>query len=138
MNRLLRAGIVAVLHAGICIAQSGSGSVCVASRADDPFRGQVIPPTGEVDSRGLRVRIDKGAATPWPQRKSLKIDDLDLAERHLLSVLDARGKPVESLWFRFSQFKSNTLCMSYDEYQGVQLQEDTRHTPWCRCKEQSK
>lgn len=138
MNRLFRTGIIAVLHVAICVAQSRSGSVCVAARADDPFRGQVIPPTGEVDSHGLRVRMDKNPATPWPQRKSLKIDDLDLAERHLLSVLDARGKPVESLWFRFSEFKSDTLCMAYDEYQGVQLQEDTRHTPWCKCKQQSK
>jgi hypothetical protein len=138
MKRLCRTGVVISLFMGLCAAQSGTGSVCVASRADDPFRGQVIPPTGEVDSHGLRVRIDKGRVTPWPQRKSLKIDELDLAERHLLTVLDARGKPAESLWFRFSQFKSNQLCMSYDEYQGVQLTEDTRHTPWCKCKEQSK
>lgn len=138
MNLLSRAAVVAVLHASICAAQSGTGSVCVASRADDPFRGQVVPPTGAVDSHGLRIRVDKGPATPWPQRKSLKIGDLDLAERHLLTVLDARGKPVESLWFRFSSYRSVELCMSYDEYQGVQLQEDTGHTPWCKCKQQPK
>jgi hypothetical protein len=137
MNRLRRT-LVVFLLAGMSLAQSGTGSVCVASRADDPFRGQVIPPSGQVESHGLRVRIDKGTVTPWPQRKSLKIDDLDLAERHLLSVIDARGKPVESFWFRFSEFRSNQLCMSYDEYQGVQLKEDTRYTPWCKCKEQSK
>jgi hypothetical protein len=89
-----------------------------------------------VDSHGLRVRVDKRPAEPWPQRKSLKLGDLDLNERHLLIVLDAKGKPVESLWFRFSSFKSNTLCMAYDEYQGVDLQEDARRTPWCKCKEQ--
>jgi len=70
--------------------------------------------------------------------KKPEIQDLDLSERHLLAVLDAHGKPVESLWFRFSDYKSSQLCMSYDEYQGVQLGEDTRHTPWCKCKEQSK
>ena len=110
------------------------GTVCVASRAADPFRGQVIPPTGEVSSGGLRVRIDKRPSVPWPQRESLKIDGLDLSERHLLAVLDSGGKPVESLWFRYSAFKSTTLCMAYDGYQGLALQEATRHTPWCKCK----
>ncbi|MGP8157379.1 MAG: hypothetical protein ACLQMT_11015 [Candidatus Acidiferrales bacterium] len=115
-------------------AEPGGGTVCVASRADDPFRGQVIPPTGEVSSGGLQVKIDKRPAVAWPQRKSLKIDGLDLSERHLLAVIDSRGKPVESLWFRFSDYGSVNLCMDYDGYQGVGLQEASRHTPWCKCK----
>lgn len=114
--------------------EPASGTVCVASRAADPFRGQVIPPTGEVSSGGLRVRVNKRPSVPWPQRESLKIDKLDLSERHLLAVLDASGKPVESLWFRFSEYKSANLCMAYDGYQGVGLQETTRHTPWCKCR----
>ena len=114
------------------------GTVCVASRADDPFRGQVIPPTGEVSSGGLRVRVDKRPSVDWPQRRSLEIGELDLNERHLLAVLDARGKPVESMWFRFSEFKNPNLCMAYDGYQGIDLKEDNRHTPWCKCKEQDR
>jgi len=114
------------------LAEPGGGTVCVASRADDPFRGQVIPPTGEVDFGGLQVKIDKRPAVAWPQRKSLKIDGLDLNERHLLAVIDSHGKPVESLWFRF--YGSVNLCMSYDGYQGVSLLEASRHTPWCKCK----
>ena len=138
MNRPGLAGILLTLFWVQFSSAQSTGSVCVASRADDPFRGQVIPPSGPVGSHGLKVQLDKASATPWPQRQSLKVGDLDLAERHLLAVLDANGKPVESLWFRFSDFKSNDLCMSYDEYQGVQLTEDTRHTPWCKCKQQSK
>jgi hypothetical protein len=114
-------------------ADSVQGAVCVASRAATPFRGQVIAPTGEVSSNGLRFKIDKRQAVPWPQRKSLTIDGLETAERHLLAVLDARGKPVESLWFKFSDFKSADLCMSYDGYQGIGLQDASRHTPWCKC-----
>jgi hypothetical protein len=126
--------ILALLLAQVAMAESGEGTVYVASRADDPFRGQVIPPTGEVDSNGLQVKVDKRPAVPWPQRKSLKIEGLDITERHLLAVVGAGGKPVESLWFRFSTYKSTNLCMSYDGYQGVDLKEDTRHTPWCKCK----
>ncbi len=110
-----------------------TGSVCVASRAADPFRGQVIPSTGEVSSGGLRVKIDKQPSLPWPQRESLKIADLDLHDRHLLAVVGASGKSVESLWFRFSDFKSNNLCMSYDGYQGIGMAEQSRRTPWCKC-----
>ena len=113
--------------------ESGSGTVCVASRAATPFRGQVVPPTGEVSSNGLRFRIDKRPSVPWPQRESLKIDELDLSERHLLVVLGNDGKPIESLWFKFSQYKSVDLCMAYDGYQGVGLQEAKR-SPWCKCK----
>jgi len=117
-------------------AQARVGTVCVAARAATPFRGQVISPAGgrEVSSGGLRVKIDKRPAVPWPQRKSLKIEGLDVNERHLLAVIDSRGKSVESVWFRFSGYKSTDLCMVYDGYQGIGLQEATRRAPWCKCK----
>ena len=115
-------------------AEPGTGTVCVSARADDPFRGQVIPTTGEVHSNGLQVKIDKRPAMPWPQRESLKIEGLDLKDRHLLAVVDARGKSIESLWFRFTTYNSKRLCMFYDGYQGIGLDADGRHHPWCRCK----
>ena len=59
-------------------AEPGTGTVCVAARGDHPFRGQVIPPTGEVSSNGLQVKVDRRPAMPWPQRESLKIEGLDL------------------------------------------------------------
>ena len=115
-------------------AQQGKGSVCVASRADDPFWKEPIPRNGEINSHGLRVKIDKHPAITWPQKKSLKIEGLEASERHLLVVLDSGGKAIESVWFRFWEYKSTDLRMSYDGYQGVQLHEDTRRTPWCKCK----
>jgi len=125
--------IVVLLLSQPATAEPESGTVCVASRAATPFRGQVIPPTGEVNSGGIQLRIDKRPAVPWPQRESLKIEGLDLNERHLLAVLDSKGKPMESFWFKFSHYKSIELFMSYDGYQGVGLQEAKR-SPWCKCK----
>jgi len=116
-------------------AQRGTGSVCVAARIDDPFWKE--PPTlpnGEINSHGLKVRVDTGPVEEWPQRKSLKIDGLDTSERHLLVVLDSSGKPIESVRFKFSDYKSTELCMAYDGYQGIGLQEATRRTPWCKCR----
>lgn len=99
-----------------------------------PFQGSGNTPTGEVSSYGFQVKVDKRPAIPWPQRKSLKIEGLDLKERHLLAVVDAHGKPMESLWFRFKTYNSKHLCMFYDGYQGIGLDADGRHCPWCRSK----
>ena len=69
-------------------AQRGTGSVCVAARIDDPFfKEPATLPDGEINSHGLKVRVDKRPVEEWPQRKSLEIDGLDTGERHLLLVL---------------------------------------------------
>lgn len=70
---------------------------------------------------------------PWPDRKSLKIEELNLSVPHVLAVLDANGKPTESVRFKFSEYKTPNLCMFYDGYQGIGLDDATRHTPWCKC-----
>ena len=129
---LKSAFVLALCH--IATAQATVGTVCVAARAATPFRGQVIPRSGDVSSGGLGVKVDKRPAVPWPQRNSLRLDELDVNERHLLAVIDSSGKSVEALRFRFSEFKSTDLCMAYEGYQGIGLQEATRRTPWCKCK----
>jgi hypothetical protein len=116
------------------VAQKGTGNVCIAARIDDPFwKESAILPNGDINSHGLKLKVDKRPAEEWPQRKSLKIDGLATSERHLLVVLDSSGKPIESVRFRFSDYKSTDLCMAYDGYQGISLQEATRKTPWCKC-----
>jgi len=116
-------------------AQRGTGSVCVAARIDDPFwKEPATLPNDEINSHGLKVRVDTRPVEEWPQRKSLKIDGLDTSERHLLVVLDSSGKPIESVRFKFSDYKSTDLCMTYDGYQGIGLHEATRRTPWCKCR----
>jgi hypothetical protein len=116
-------------------AQQATGSVCVAARADDPFwKEPATLPNGQINSHGLRVKIDKRPAAAWPGRESLRIDGLDTSERHVLVVLGSDGKPLESVRFKFSEFKSTELCMAYDGYQGISLQEATRRTPQCKCR----
>ena len=124
--------VLAISH--YATAQQATGSVCVAARADDPFWKQPAKlPNGQINSHGLRVKIDKRPAAAWPERKSLRIDGLDTSERHLAVVLDSDGKPIESVRFKFSDYKSTELCMAYDGYQGIGLQQATRRTPWCKC-----
>jgi len=135
----VKAGLMAVtlivLVSISVTAQRGTGSVCVAARIDDPFfKEPAALPNGEINSHGLKVRVDRRPVMEWPQRKSLKIDGLDTSDRHLLVVLDSSGKAIESVRFKFSDYKSTELCMTYDGYQGIGLQEATRRTPWCKCR----
>lgn len=123
-----------IIAAQLNAADEHTGTVCVAARADTPFRGQVIPQRGVVSSGGLRVKIDKRPSVAWPQRQGLAFDNLDINVTHSISVLNAKGRSVESVRFRFSNYNSRTLCMAYDGYQGIGLQELTKHTPWCKCK----
>jgi hypothetical protein len=122
----------ATLFLSVAIAQEGKGSVCIASRADDPW--WKVPSPAATDTMGFKVRIDKRRAVPWPAKQSLGFDDLSLEDRHLLVAIDGSGKPVESVRFRFSDYRSNHLCMTYDGYQGMRLQDASRHTPWCKCR----
>jgi hypothetical protein len=116
-------------------AQRAIGSVCVVARIDDPFfKEPATLPNGEINSHGLKVQVDKRPAQEWPQRKSLKIDGLDTGERHLLVVLDSSGRPIESVRFKFSDYKSTDLCMTYDGYQGIGLEEATQRTRKCKCR----
>lgn len=123
-----------LLSCRIAMAQEASGSVCVAARADDPFwKEPATLPNGQVNSHGLRVKVDKRPAVAWPDRKSLRIDGLSSSENHVVAVLGPDGKPIESVRFTFPEHKSTMLCLNYDGYQGIGLQEATRRTPWCKC-----
>jgi len=80
----------------------------------------------------LSLKIDKNPSILWPHKESTKIGDLDVSQRHLV-VLTSDGKKIQSFWFRFSDYKSTDLCMDFDGYQGVRLQEK-KYSPWCKCK----
>ena len=44
------------------------------------------------DLKTLMFRVDNGNTTPWPQKMGLKIEGLDLEERHLV-VVYSEGNP---------------------------------------------
>lgn len=112
-----------------------TGTVCVAARIDEPFwKEPATLPNGEINSHGLKLRLDTRPVNEWPERKSLKIEGLDADERHLLAVLDSSGKPIQSVRFKFSDYKSTDLCLLYNGYQGIALKGATRKTPWCKCR----
>ncbi len=110
-------------------AQSERGRICVAPNpTTTPER---FSPGLDYDPATLTVRIDKRPPVKWPHQESVNIDGLDRSERHLV-VLTSRGKPLQSFWFRFAQFKSERLCLLFDGYQGPQLRDAAPNV--CTCK----
>jgi len=85
----------------------------------------------------LRVRVDTRDSIPWPRQESLKIDNLDLTQSHLV-VASCDGKPIQSFRFHFSELKASGLCLTFqdtfDGYEGMRLW-DAKRAPWCKkCK----
>jgi hypothetical protein len=106
-----------------------SGKICIIPNSDKPPTR--ISPGGSYNPATLMVKIDGRPAIPWPHKESVRIEGLDLKERHLV-VLLSDGKRIQSFWFRFTDFKAaDHLCMSFDGYQGVNLQAE--NPPYCKC-----
>ncbi len=131
MMKLVSAVLVIGLLALLAPSAVGQqGFVCVAPNSTQ--RPTRISPGGDYNPTTLSVKTDKGRLVLWPHKEGLRIADLDLNERHLVTLV-SDGKAISSFWFKFSQYKSQDLCLSFDGYQGPQLQE-IKSSPWCKCK----
>ena len=130
MKSAIRVITILLLSCPVLYGQSERGTICVAPNSPEP--PTLISPGGDYNPATLSLSIDKGKPILWPHKESIKIDGLNLAERHLI-ILTSDGKRIQSFWFRFSDYKSTDLCVDFDGYQGVRLQEK-KYSPWCKCK----
>jgi len=122
--------LLAFLACPVVYGQSSRGKICVAPVSPEP-------PTlgregGFYNPATFTMRIDKGKPIVGPHDEFIQIGDLELNKRHLV-VFTSDGKPIQSIWFRFSDYESTDLCLSFDSYLFVQLK-DRKQAPWCRCK----
>jgi hypothetical protein len=111
----------------VLLAQPEQGTVCVAPNpAGRPTRFLVFynPDT-------LTIKVDKRQPIPWPHKEGVRINALDVNERHLI-VVTSDGKPIQSFWFRFAEYKTNHLCVQFDGFPASLDEEKT--VPWCKCK----
>ncbi len=109
-------------------AQPNRGAICVAPvPADRPRR---TSPGQDYNPDTLSIRLDRREAVRWSKKEWTKFQDFDTATRHLV-VLTSDGKRIQSFWFRFSDYRADSLCLSFDGYQGVDLQ---KSTPRCKFK----
>ncbi len=118
--------LIGFLFSKALSAQTTGGTICVVPNSAEP--PTLISPGGSYNPATLLVKIDKREAVPWPHKKSIKIEGLDLKERHLI-VLISDGEPIQSFRFRFAGYN---VSISFDGYQGVQLKNADGH-PGCKC-----
>jgi hypothetical protein len=125
--------VIILLVCSTIQAQQKFGSICVAPNSSE--RPRIISPGGDYNPATLFVKIDQKEAIPWPHEKPVSVTELTLKEFHLV-VLTSDGKRIQSFHFRFSEYPSSELCMSFDGYQGVQLYDkgtDRRRAKYCGC-----
>ena len=73
--------------------QGQHGTICVLSNsAEPPTR---ISPGGMYNPATLAVSIDNEKPILWPHKRSVRIENLILTERHLI-VLTSDGKRIQS------------------------------------------
>ncbi|HEY3928457.1 MAG TPA: hypothetical protein VGL89_08790 [Candidatus Koribacter sp.] len=111
-------------------AQTSEPTICIApNRGETPERCAA----GLCDGGELSVQFDHRPRMQWPKDKSLAVTDLEPDVAHRVVVFRA-GKPQQSFTFRFSEFKSDHLCLFLNDlYWTAQLWESKR-APWCKCK----
>lgn len=124
--------LIALLASAAFSDETARGWLCVASLGVKPLTKRFIL----CGSGNLSLRIDAQQTVPWPRKESLKIEDLNLTESHL-AVAMCDGRPAQSARFKFSEYKTNKLCLTFDEeadgYEGLRLL-NAKHAPWCKCK----
>ena len=79
----------------------------------------------------LSIRIDDGDAVQWPRKQRVQVKNLALDRPHLVTARCA-GKPLQAARFRFSNFKSTHVCVSYDVYGGIYLFDYTTRGWGCK------
>jgi len=120
--------LAVILATGVFGEEPASGAICVVPNSEQ--RPDRFSPGQEYNPKTLMLRIDKRVPTSWPHKEPLRIGDLDLTAPHLV-VLTSEGKPIQAMRFKFSEYKVDHLCMSFDGYQGIQLQPNLIR---CHCK----
>ena len=90
-----------------------------------------IGPGKYCESSKLSTRIDDGDTVQWPRKQRVQVKDFALDRSHLVTALCA-GKPLQAARFRFSDFKSTHVCVSYDVYGGIYLFDYTTRGWGCK------
>jgi hypothetical protein len=106
-------------------AEPETGMLCVIPNPPSPVVFANVP----FEPKTLMFRVDNGKKTSWPQKTGIKIEGLSLSKRHLV-VVYSRGKPIQSFWFRFTDYKQTELCLLFDGYGGPDLRRMSR---LCHC-----
>lgn len=90
-----------------------------------------ISPGLYCEASKLSIRIDDGDTVQWPRKQRVQVKNLALGQSHLVTA-GCGGKPLQAARFRFSNFKSTHVCVSYDIYGGIYLFDYTTRGWGCK------
>jgi hypothetical protein len=133
----LKAAAFALIAASVlCSTLAGEprrGTICVLAQPAAYAPGVIYPesPGFSYNPATLKFRIDKQPVVSWPHKTDLKIEGLDVAEKHTITIY-SDGKQIQSTRFRIADFEDAHICFFYDGYGGIQLGNEKRSV--CRCK----
>jgi hypothetical protein len=113
--------------------KASTGSICIAT---------ITPPNSEEKSLGnpsggnryssYSIQVDKRRPV-IAKDKAVTISGLAVGTKHLVKI-SADGKPMQSFWFRFSEFSTTSLCLWFkDLYETWQLWDAKDFGSKCRC-----
>lgn len=106
-----------------------SGALTIMAVPDE--WSKLASPGAYCEQSNLSIRIDSGETIPWPRKKPIPVKDLALDRSHLIAVR-CSGKPLQAVKFRFGQFNSVHVCVSYDPYGGIRLFDYTTRGWGCK------
>src|SRR5690242_15136307 len=86
-----------------------NGSICVAPLLSKSFDTAGTPAL-LCRSGDFGYRVDRNPIVKWSRTESVRIDDLDRAIQHRITVY-CDGKPNQSFRFRLAQFTTPDLCL---------------------------
>ena len=131
MNRLAVCVVGLVLSAPPLLSCQGrSPQLCVAP-ASGTKPERCAP--GLCGGGELALQVDNEPQTQWPKSGSIEIGGLNAEVTHRIVVYRGK-KPQQSFKFRFSEYKTDRLCLFLNDlYWTAQLWETDR-APWCKCR----
>jgi hypothetical protein len=111
-----------------------SGSICLATiTPPNSEQKSLANPSGGNPISSYSVQIDKRKALTASKEKSINVPGLAVDRRHLVKIF-GDGKPVESFWFKFSEFSTTKLCLWFNPlYQTWQLWDAKDGGAKCKC-----
>ena len=106
-----------------------SGSLTIFTVPDT--WSKYVAPGKYCESIKLSLRIDHGDTVEWPRKQRIEVKDLALDRSHSV-IARCAGKPLQAVRFKFSDYKSTHVCVSYDPYDGIDLFDYTMRGWGCK------
>lgn len=132
VNALLIAMFPVWLHASQVKPAPENGSVCIAAVVPpNDSEKSLANPAGGNRIQHYAIRIDDLPLVHAVADKGFRTPPLEYSKKHVVRIF-GDGKQVGSFYFKFTEFKSNDLCLFFNPlYETWQLWDMKSTGKWC-------